>query len=309
MSIAYFQAVQGVARRVFPVVPVNKETGKYFEWTKADLLRVQAAMRAPGAAAQVGSYGLSTSTYSALRYALAVNVSDPVRANYDEPLGADQAALKFLATQMVLKEDEIFASKYFVTGKWTTERAGVASGATGTQFNRWDAASSTPIKDVVDMRRSVWNTCGFLPNVLVLGGKVKDALMVHSDIVARVNGGSTTSTPGIVTDQLLAGLFGVDEVIVSETMSNSAIEGATASYAAQLGKNALLAYRPSSPAIDTPSAGYLFSWSPFDAGKGGAMIKTFRDEKHESDVFEANVYFDLKLTSADAGGFFLDAVS
>jgi hypothetical protein len=309
MSIAYFQELSGVARKVFPVVNVNKQSNKYFIWTKADLFRVQAALRAPGTAAHQGAYNLSTATYSCDRYSLAKAISDPVRANYDEPLNADQAALKFLAQQMVMKEDALWAAECFVTGIWTNERAGVASSPSGTQFLRWDVSGSTPIKDIRDMRRSVKNTSGLLPNVLVISGAVEDALMNHSDIVARVNGGSTTSTPGQVTHQFLANLFGVEEVIVSETIQNTAIEGATGSYSAILGKHALLAYRSSAPAIDNASAGYLFSWSPFDGGAGGAMIKTFRDEKHESDIIEANTYFDVKVTAADAGGFFLNAVS
>jgi hypothetical protein len=213
MSVAYFQEAVGVARRVFPVVSVNKQSNKYFTWTKADLYRVQAALRGPGTAAHVGSYGLSTATYSCDRYSLAKLISDPVRENYDEPLQADQAALKFLAQQMMMKEDAEFAAAAFVTGIWTTERAGVASGATGTQFNRWDASGSTPIKDIRDMRRSVKNLCGLVPNVLVISGAVEDALLNHADILARVNGGSTVNTPGVVTNQFLASLFGVDEVI------------------------------------------------------------------------------------------------
>jgi hypothetical protein len=309
MSVAYFQELAGVARKVFPVVPVSKQSNKYFTWTKADLYRVQAALRGPGTKAHVGSYGLSTSTYSCDRYALAKMISDPVRENYDEPLNADQAALKFLAQQLMMKEDALFAAAAFVTGVWGTERAGVASGATGTQFNRWDASGSTPIKDIRDMRRSVKNKCGLLPNVLVISGAVEDALVNHADILARVNGGSTVSQPGQVTNGFLAQLFGVDEVLVAETIQNTAADGATASLSSILGKHALLAYRAPAPSIDTPSSGYLFSWSPFDAGRGGAMVKAFRDEAHESDVLEANIYFDIKVTASDAGGFFLDAVS
>ena len=65
ISVAY--APGGfVADQLFPFVPVNKISNKYFIYTKADWLRRESQPRAPGTRAARGDYGLSTGTYTCI---------------------------------------------------------------------------------------------------------------------------------------------------------------------------------------------------------------------------------------------------
>ena len=47
ISIAY-RNTEFIATQLFPMVPVNKISGKYYIYTKADWLRREADVRAPG---------------------------------------------------------------------------------------------------------------------------------------------------------------------------------------------------------------------------------------------------------------------
>ena len=85
VSIAYTNPVF-IAEQVFPNVPVQNISGKYFIYTKADWLRREADVRAAGTRATRGDYGLSTSTYTCVEYAIAKGVPDEIVANADSPL-------------------------------------------------------------------------------------------------------------------------------------------------------------------------------------------------------------------------------
>src|SRR3989304_2040666 len=85
ISIAYLPG-DFIAGMVFPNVPVQKQSDKYFIYTKADWLRREAGVRAPGTRARRGDYGLSTAQYACLERAIAKGVPDQVVANADQPL-------------------------------------------------------------------------------------------------------------------------------------------------------------------------------------------------------------------------------
>lgn len=310
ISIAYMQQASNfVADRIFPVVPVAKQSDKYFTYDRGMFNRDEMQLRAPGTESAGATYTLSTATYSADVWALHKDVADQVRANADSPIQLDREATEFLTAKAMIRKEKNWADAHFVTGVWTTERAGVASGPSGTQFLRWDVATSTPIEDIRGGASAMAELTGFRPNKLVLGRYAYDAILDHPDIVGRVDRGQTTGT-AIVLRQNLAALFEVDEVLVMDAIYNTAVEGATNSHAFIGGKNALLTYAAPSAGIMVPSAGYTFSWTGLlGAGALGTRIKRMRMEHLESDRVEIEMSFDQKLVSPDLGSFFLDCVS
>ena len=65
ISVAYAQqAGNFIADKVFPTVPVDKKSDKYFTYTKNDWFRDEAQRRGPGTEPAGGGYNLSTDTYS-----------------------------------------------------------------------------------------------------------------------------------------------------------------------------------------------------------------------------------------------------
>jgi len=308
ISIAYLQGQERfVSARVFPVIPVQKQSDRYFVYNKGDLMRDEAMPRAPGTESRGMHYDIdNTPTYSCTKYALHKDVDDDTVANADAPLRPEQDAAEILTDKLLMKRDAMFVDSFFKTGVWDTDWDGVASGPTTNQFLQWDAASSDPIADVDNAKDAVETLTGYEPNVLVLGKAVYNVVKNHSTVIDRIK----YTQRGIVTADILAALFGVDEVVIPGGVTNSAAKGATDSIGRIFGKHALLAYRPATPALMRPSAGYCFSWAGlYGAGSDGLRTKRFRMEHLNSVRIENEFAWDLKVVATDCAAFLEDAIS
>lgn len=310
ISIAFMQSASSfIADRAFPVVPVTKQSDKYFTYDRGMFNRDEMKLRAPGSESAGATYKLSTDSYGCDVWALHKDVADQVRANADTPLQPDREATEFLTAKALIRKEKNFATNFFATGIWTTEVTGVSGAPGANQFQRWDEAASTPIEDVREGARTMASLTGFRPNKMVIGRAVYDALLDHPDIVGRIDRGQTTGT-AIVMRQNLAALFEMEEILVMDAIENTAAEGVTNSHAFIGGKHALLLYAPVNPGLMIPSAGYTFSWTGFlGAGALGTRMKRIRMEHLESDRVEIEMAFDHKKVAADLGYFFLTAVS
>lgn len=320
VSIAFLQdASKFVAGRVFPQIPVAKQSDAYFTYDRGEFNRDEMEERAPGTESAGGTYTIGTDTYYARTRAYHRDVADQIRANADDPLDLDREATEFVTHKGLIKREVLWAAQYFTAGApgdtWTFDVDGVSSGATApASFDptdaanndklQWNDASSTPIEDIRQGKRFVLESTGFEPNMLTLGRPVYDALLDHPDIVGRIDRGQTDGAArvNLVT---LADLFEVDEVMVMNAIQNTAAEGQAASHSFIGGKNALLSYAPQTPGLMTPSAGYTFNWTGLiGSGAEGMRIKRFRMEHLESDRVEIQMSFDQKKVSADLGYFF-----
>lgn len=310
LSVAFRQSQDMfVADRVFPVVPVAKQTDSYFRIPRGAFMRDQMEKKAPGAGPAQASFNYDTDTYRADIYALAVWVADEIRANADTPLRLDSDMTEFLTQQGLINKERRWASAFFTTSVWTTDQTGVAAAPGANQFLQWNDAASNPIEDIRSGKRRVHQRTGMRPNKLVLGREVYDVLLDHPDIVARVDRGQTTG-PAIVMRQNLAALFELDEVLVMDAIWNSAAEGAADSFAFIGGKSALLVYTPPSAGLMTPAAGYTMSWTGLLGGGAlGMNMRRVRHDREQADELIAQLAYDQKLVSADLGQFFASAVA
>lgn len=320
ISIAYQQAADAfVAARVFPIIPVSKQSDAFFIYNRSDMNRDEIRQRAPGTESAGGGYGLTTDTYFAKVYAFHKDIDDQTRANYDEPLNADREATQYVTNKYLIGRESMFAAAFLTTGVWGKDLTGVASAeSAGTSFRQWnDQANSNPIDDVQYMKTLTLENTGFEPNVLTIGKGVWDALRNHPDILDRVRYGGNNANPAMVSRQVIAALFEVDEILVMKSVKTTATgaepgpSNDTASISAFIGgKTALLTYRPPAPGLMTPSAGYTFAWDGY-AGQNafGSAISSFRMENIKSDRVEIEAAFAQKVTGKDLGAFFASAIA
>lgn len=306
MSIAYIQrATAFVASRVFPVIPVMKQSDKYFQYTKDWWFRSGAAKRAPGTESAGGGFHVDNSpTFFADVWSFHQDISDQIRANADQPLDLDRDATLYVTQNMLLRRETVFAQKYLNSGVWTGSTTGSDIDlSTGTQ---WDLTGSDPMQDIDNQKQHIGSQTGFLPNTLVVSPDIHYVLRNNAAVQDRIK----YTQRGVVTGDILASLFGVDNYLVAEAVVNTADEGATGAFQ-YLNKNAmLLVYANPAPSILQPSGGYIFAWKGlYGAGNEGTRIKTFRMEHLESDRVEGDMAFDMHLTGADLGAFFYNVVS
>ena len=312
ISIAFIQSAGNfVADKVFPNIPVAKQSDRYYTYDRGMFNRNEMKDRAPGTESAGVSYDVdSTPTYYAPVKAIHHDVPDERRANADSVLQVDREATLLVTTKAMIKREKDWTSKYFTTSKWTTDITGVSGTPGAGEAKQWNDAASTPIEDVRAGKTVVLKSTGFEPNKLTINQDVWDALIDHPDIVDRVKYGQTPGGPARVTLQAVAALMELDEIIVMKAIENTAKEGATNVHAFIGGKKALLCYATPTPGLMIPSAGYTFSWTGFmGATATGHRIKKFRRTELNSDRVELDMAYDQKLVSADLGYFFTTIVA
>ena len=299
ISVAYLQQQSNfIATRVFPTVPVEKQSDKFFKYTKNDWFRDEAQRRGDATESAGGGYNLTTDSYRADVFAFHKDVGDQTRANADAPINVDREAAEFVTSRLLLKMETEFVNSYFTTGVWATDN---------TPSNLWSAYStSDPLSDVDTAKRAILSTTGFEPNTLVLGYDVFTKLKNHPDLVDRIK----YTSSNVITADMMARMFEVDRVLVAKAVKATNNEGGTGAYDFTHGKHALLCYSAPSPGLLQPSAGYVMSWTGVSGGVGATIgTSRYRMDSLKADRIESEVAFDMKVVANDLGYFFNTVVA
>lgn len=309
-SVQYVQDRRNfVAQRAASVVPVLKQTDKFVVYDRGYFWRDEAQPRPLGGRPEQVGYKIGSGSYSAIEYALEHVVDDRQRANVDDPIRLDENATTLLTQKQMIKQDRTWATRFFQTGKWSTEVTGVASSPGANQFMSFNDLTSDPI-GTIDQWKDIMNEkTGFMPNTLVLGANVKRTLRTHADISDRIKYTRT----GIADEDILAALFEVENVFVARSIYNSAAEGAADAFKYIVDKNSmLLCYIEPNPGLDSPTAIVNFAWTgliPGITNTIGGVMERGRDERAHSDYFQNRMAWDLQQVAPDLGVFFTDATS
>ena len=311
LTLAYAQSQENfIADKVFPTVGVSKQSDKYYIYDRANMNRTgDVAKLAPRTEVNRIGMTLSTSSYFADVYGLGMDFDEQTLANEDAMLDIRSAGAETLAMRLMIHREEQFATNFFSTGVWGTDNT-----LTGT--DQWsDYTNSTPIQDVTAARRVVQLASGgFKPNTMVVGKEVRDKLINHPDILARLNGGATVTNTALITDAKLAEIFEVENFYVMEAVKNSSVEGVAESNAFIGGKNALLAYTPSTAGLMSPAAGLTFAWNNLEGVNNlGITVESFSDDalkrQQIAEMIQVKMSYDMKVVGADLGYLFAAAVA
>jgi len=287
-----------IAEDVFPTVPVQKQSDKYYEWTKDFWFRNTVEQRSPGDDYPVAGMEVSSSNYYAELYHLAAAIADEERANQDPAIQLEQTKAEFLADQFLLQREIKFATDAFALNVWDTDVVGT------TDFVKWgDYAGSNPMSDIDDGMKTVEELTGRTPNVLVLGVNVYRKLRRHPLLLDM----HKFTSGGILSQEQVRSAFDVEKMVIARAIKNTAVEGATFAGARILGDNALLAYVTPTPGIRVPTAGYTFRWN-IDAGGFGVPITNWRDEARDRNLIRGKTAYDHKIVGSDLGYFFSVAI-
>ncbi len=310
MSVAYIQGEDAfIASKVFPAVPVDNKSDRYFVYTKDNWFRDDAQLRAPATESAGGNYPIDNSpSYSCNVYAYHKDVDEQIAANADAPLNMDRDAARFTARKLLLRQEIQWVADFFATSKWT----GSSTGVDITPGTLWDVATSTPIEDVQAQQLAILTNTGFESNTFVLGFGVYQKLIRHPDVIDLIKYGAGPGNPAIANEAALSKIFSVERVLVAKSVKNSAAENATFSGALIAGKNALLCYANGAPSIMEPSAGYIFMWKGISRGLG-TTIGSYRIPMPWLGLntvrVESEIAFADKLVGADLGAFFSAVIS
>lgn len=304
ISIAYIQRAEDfIASKVFPNVPVEKQSDRYFSYPKSFWLKTQSQRRAPGTESAGSGFAIdNTPNYFADVWAVHKDVDDQVRQNADGPLSMDRDATLFVTQQQLLRKEIYWASKYMQPGIWQ----GIPGGGDFTPSAEWDTANGLPINDIDTQKRVIKSQTAFLPNTYVASDDVFFAVKNNPSVLDRIKYTQTA----VITEQLLAALLQLKNFLVSQAVTDTSSEGQADQYGFLVSNSGLLVYSNPTPSILMPSGGYTFSWKGlFGAGADGGRISSFRIEQIKSDRIEGEMAWDQKLVGPDLGIYFENLLS
>lgn len=283
-----------VADRIMPIVPVEQQSDKYVVWGKESWRTVD-DLATPRSVIREIDYEVSSTTYTCDGHALEVFIENA--RNEDPPHNKLRDAVYLLSKQLHLNREKAVIDAAVATGASATASATVAWGSTGT---------TTIVQDVDTWKQTVRNTIGSYPNVAVMGPDVLRVLKTCAEIRNYLQ----YSVGGVVTEQLLASLFGLDEVLVSTAAYDSARKGQTFSATGVFPASTFLLFRRPGSSRDRngrtmtrlrdPGWARMLYWVGPESGKTGVQFTRFPDPRqgtHGGVVVKGRHYYAPVITS------------
>lgn len=288
-GIAYKNAKM-VGETVAPVVTVEKLSDSVPKWNKGDTFRPAAAPVAVGAAAPRGGFDLDAPVdYKCKGYRFAWPLPDKLVDNMDTPIRSGLRVTEKCMDMVQLAHEIDVAGTISATGTWTGITAIDVAG------QEWDTpGGGNPFAVFKQARLAVRSSCAMMPNICAMALEVVEALFENPVVIERIKGGATTGQPAVYDLATLQRVFRLPRIVVFESMYNTAAKGLTASLSPVLGDTVFLGYVAETPSLMDPSALYSFQL------RNGVKVKTWREEKYEQDVVEAQKWFDNLETATDA---------
>lgn len=316
LSMAYFQeASRYVAKSIFPICPVQLSSARYYTFSKADLLRDNVSRKPQFGKVQPAQMGQMDQSYSCQVDQVIVGIDQIANLNYQRtnaPGSADprRAKVKFIAEQMNLHQDIVFAENFFKSGVWNNEwTGGDTYNKTNKTFIKFNDDNCDPVVLFDDLCTEIEQSTGRRPNRLGLGKEAFNALKSHPAVVERVKFGGSTANPATVNEKVLAELFGLERVKVLSSIYNAAPLGMDEDMNFICDpKAAILAYATDAPAIDEPSAGYIFTWDMLGNGQYMPTLQYEGENGTHSEFIEGLFSADMRKTADDLAIFLKDCV-
>lgn len=311
MSMAYYQdASLYVAKTMFPIVPVQLSTSYYYTFDKADLARDNVQRKPEFGKVNPAIVGHAEGSYSCKVDQIITGIDQIAQLNYTRsnvPTSVDprRSKARFMAEQMNIHQDIQFAQGFFKTGVWNNEWTGAESHSSlDKQFIKFSDSNFDPFALFDELKTLMLQNGRRRANRLGLGINAWNALKNSPAILERISGGATAGNPAVVTEQLVAQLLGIEKVVVFQSTYNDAQFGQDENMQFICDPDAaLLAYATDAPAIDEPSAGYIFAWDMLGDGNYFPTLQWTGENGTHSEFMEGLMAVDMKKTSDELGIF------
>ena len=308
LTLSYVTEQNFIADKIFPAVEVQKVSDKFYKFDPDEENREGDVQKlAPRTSPPKIETGSDTDTYFAEVYGLAADFDKQTLANADDVLEIRMRKVRNVMNKMLMKKDRDFLNTFFTTGVWSEDLAGT------TDFVKWSDGASVPIDNMRTWKRDFQlRNYGIKANKVLIPQRTIDALMSNTQILGRINGGATIANPAMIDMTLLANIFGVEEVVVMDAVSNTAKEGAAGTPEFMAGDSLLLTYSPSSAGLDMAASGLTFAYNSIEGVSYGISVESFTDDalrrKGVAEEVQAKMAYDMKVVGPSLGTFVNDVL-
>lgn len=293
-AVRAFDAEGGgfISDQLLPVVPVEKQSDKYYVIEKGAFLRVHDTRRAPKTAANRVEFRVSSDSYYAENYALAADHAIEDIANADNAIEIRRNSTDLVVQGLRLDQERRIANLL-------TSISNVGSGVQLTGTDKWGDGGSDPRAAINTGHAFMRSQTGLLPNVAVIDWDTMMVVKRHPlllDMYKYTSGGE-------LNDGQLAEILGVPRVLVGRGIAENALEEGTSSMTNIWGNNVLLAHIGPATGLRSRTLAARMRWQM--AGMPGPMqvvtsVENSAGSKH-IEILEAGYFQDEKVVASDLG--------
>jgi len=219
---------------LFPVKYVPKKTGEIYQASR-DHLRIRTADAPSGSEANSDDHDYFKKSFTLKEKAWKKLVLDKDARDFDRAVSdLDQEAAMFNMDVLMLEYEDAGHTKATTSTNYPS--ANVKTLVDNT--DRWSDTGGDPLSNIYEMAEAVFVSCGKRPNTLVMAQKGLYTLRQNAAIRDQYK----YTTPESITTVMLANLFEVERIVISDLVKNTANKGASDSLASVWGDDVVLAY-------------------------------------------------------------------
>ncbi len=287
MAVKFMQDSKNfVGLRLFPLFLTGEQSASYYVLDEENMLNIpRNIQRAPRSAYSRGLMKISADTYNCREYGHEEPVDDRERKKYARSFDADASAMR-RAMNILMVNHEVRVK----------DKATSGAVPTSSPSTKWDASGSDPMADIETARANIHKNTGMEANTMVVSRDVFNILKEHEIIADKIK----YSERAIITPDILAAVFGVEQFLVAGTIENTAQEGQTITPNYIWGDSVVLAHVEDTADLMAPNFGRTFGWVG-EVGTDGVVVETYRQDVIRSDVHRARQDVDEKIIGAKAG--------
>lgn len=278
------------ADQIFPNVAVTKKTGYYYVYDKANL-RSEDDLRTGRAKSRVVDHGMTKTAYGPLlEHSLKSFIERDELDQSDNPVDPRTDHTEAVRDRMLVNKEVALATMLASTSIVTKY---VTKSGTG-QWSDYTSGVSDPYGDLETGIESVRTNAAKKANLVAMSKPAYNKLKYHPDTIEmlKATGG------GKFTTERLADWLEVEQVLILDSVYNSADEGATDVLEDIWGKHVWVLYRNPNPtpSVREASAGYHLTLTD------GVQVFNYpdADEADTGEWVKCKDYYEQKLVAVGA---------
>jgi hypothetical protein len=269
-----------IAQDVLRDIAVTSESDQYYVYSSDRQLPI--TNRANGALANMVTWEVSTSTYSLTEHSLKDVITKRDLNNAESVLQLKKTTMENLMEKIMLRQ-EYEAHKVLFT---TTTFSSNATLTSATSM-RYVTTTSAPIQQALSASAVILRNSGKMPSDIIVNFDGFSALKENQNLHERVK----YVQKSVLTKDLLAGLFDVQNFHVGSASYNPAKEGETLSMTSVWGGDFLIGYFAPSPGLKSKTSASIFRQRMF----GSPMtVKNWKDEAIDGEYIEVQSMYQVK---------------
>lgn len=282
-----------IGHKVLPVMEVQSASGVFGRIPLEQLLQQRETLRAPGGGYARGNWTFTTDSYACVEHGAEEPVDDNEAKMYAEYFQAEQVSAMRAYDAVLGNAEKRVADAVFNAVTFSPTSV----------TNEWDdLTNATPIDDVEARVQNIFDTTGMRADTLIISWKVFRNLRRCSQIIDRIEsaGAGNATKASDVTEQMLAQVFDLQNILVAGSAYNSAAEGQTASLSQVWSDEyAAVCKLNSGNDIRQPGLGRTMHWAA-DGSSVGGTVESYREEQTRSDIIRVRHQVAEKILYPEA---------